>query len=61
MPLVLVILLVFLVPRPAGAQDLDRDSIPQVLRQPQRGEAPRYPRDLVIGSLERGNVPAEVR
>jgi hypothetical protein len=47
----------------AQAQDdnrpQERDSIPQALRQPQRGEAPRYPRDLVIGSLARGDVPDE--
>jgi hypothetical protein len=61
MALIAVLWLLFLVPLPAGAQDQVRDSIPQALRQPQRGEAPRYPRDLVIGSLERGNVPAEAR
>jgi hypothetical protein len=63
MPLVLTICLLLLVSPYTGAQELDRnrDSIPQALRQPQRGEAPRYPRDLVIGSLEQGNVPAEVR
>ena len=32
------------------------DSIPEVLWQPRRGESPRYPRDLIIGSLARGNV-----
>jgi hypothetical protein len=61
--LTLTLCVLFLAPRPSAAQDLDlnRDSIPQILRQPQRGEAPRYPRDLIIGSLERGNVPAEAR
>jgi hypothetical protein len=58
--LVLNLCLLFL-PLHAQELDLNRDSIPQALRQPQRGEAPRYPRDLVIGSLERGNVPAAVR
>jgi hypothetical protein len=63
MPLVFVICLLFLVPRHIGAQDLEpaRDSVPRALRQPQRGEAPRYPRDLIIGSLERGDIPAEAR
>jgi hypothetical protein len=61
--LVLALCVLFLIPRQSIAQDLDlnRDSVPQTLRQPQRGEAPRYPRDLVIGSLERGDVPAEAR
>jgi hypothetical protein len=61
--LTLVFPLLFFAPRQSAAQDLDlnRESIPQILRQPQRGEAPRYPRDLIIGSLERGNVPAEAR
>jgi len=27
------------------------------LRQPQRGEAPRYPRDVIIGELGKGNAP----
>jgi hypothetical protein len=45
----------------AQAQDggQERDSIPQALRQPQRGEAPRYPRDGVIGELGRGAAPGE--
>ncbi|MDR0400498.1 MAG: hypothetical protein LBH51_06090 [Treponema sp.] len=61
--LVLILCLLFLAPCQAAAQDLDidRDSIPQVLRQPQWGEALRHPRDLVIGSLERGVVPVEAR
>jgi hypothetical protein len=34
--------------------------LPELLHRPQRGEAPRYPEDMVIGSLERGNVPEDV-
>jgi hypothetical protein len=34
-------------------------TIPDVLRIPQRGEAPRYPRDAVIGELGRGMAPEE--
>jgi hypothetical protein len=30
------------------------DSIPEGVRRPQGGEAPRYPRDVVIGELGRG-------
>jgi hypothetical protein len=40
-----------------GPENLDRETIPEFLRQPQRGEASRYPADMVIGSLERGDVP----
>jgi hypothetical protein len=36
----------------------DRSTIPELLRQPRRGEASRYPVDMVIGSLERGDIPA---
>jgi hypothetical protein len=30
---------------------------PDIVRQPQQGEAPRYPRDTVIGELGRGTAP----
>jgi hypothetical protein len=33
-------------------------TIPEALLQPQRGEAPRYPRDVVIGELGQGDAPA---
>lgn len=32
-------------------------SVPAALRIPQRGEASRYPRDLLIGELGRGSAP----
>lgn len=32
-------------------------TVPEALRIPQRGEAPRYPRDVVIGELGRGDAP----
>jgi hypothetical protein len=32
-------------------------SIPEALRRPDRGETPRYPQDLVIGELGRGQAP----
>ena len=32
-------------------------TIPDTLRRPERGEAPRYPQDLVIGELGRGSAP----
>ena len=32
-------------------------TIPGILLQPGRGEAPRYPKDLVIGELGRGDAP----
>ena len=31
--------------------------LPEVVRRPQKGEAPRYPRDTVIGELGPGNAP----
>ena len=33
--------------------------VPSMLRRPDRGEAPRFPRDLVIGELGRGEAPIE--
>jgi hypothetical protein len=33
--------------------------IPEEVRRPRRGEAPRYPRDMVIGTLGRGGAPEE--
>jgi len=38
-----------------GAESF-RGSIPEVLLRPARGEAPRYPIDLVIGELGRGSA-----
>jgi hypothetical protein len=43
---------------PEAENTRERQTIPEILRQPQRGEAPRYPTDMVIGSLEQGDVPA---
>jgi hypothetical protein len=40
------------------AGNADRQTIPEILRQPHRGEAPRYPVDTIIGSLDRGDVSA---
>ena len=31
--------------------------VPELLRMPERGEAPRYPEDLVIGELGQGGAP----
>jgi len=33
--------------------------MPDSLRRPERGEAPRYPKDLVIGDLGQGEAPEE--
>jgi hypothetical protein len=41
---------------PAFAQEAARSTLPDALRRPQRGEAPRYPRDAVIGELGRGEA-----
>jgi hypothetical protein len=40
----------------AGEAGPDRASIPEELLRPQRGEAPRYPVDTVIGPLGRGEA-----
>ena len=34
-------------------------TVPDVLRRPLRGEAPRYPRDMIIGELGQGTAPDE--
>lgn len=39
--------------------DQDRGTLPGALMRPQRGEAPRYPRDAVIGELGRGSAARE--
>jgi hypothetical protein len=31
-------------------------TVPEALRRPERGEAPRYPKDMVIGDLGQGDV-----
>ncbi|MDR1445227.1 MAG: hypothetical protein LBI94_10150 [Treponema sp.] len=41
--------------------NLTSESIPEALRRPLQGESPRYPRDLVIGSLARGDVSEGAR
>ena len=33
-------------------------SVPNMLRRPDRGESPRFPRDLVIGELGQGEAPS---
>ena len=34
-------------------------TVPEILRRPERGEATRYPVDVVIGELGRGSAPEE--
>jgi len=38
-------------------QPVDRGAPPEALRRPERGEAPRYPQDIVIGELGQGKAP----
>jgi len=38
------------------SQEGSSHAVPNSLRQPERGEAPRYPSDLVIGDLGRGDA-----
>ena len=42
-----------------GTASMSRGSIPEELRRPGRGEAPRYPVDTVIGPLGQGKAPDE--
>jgi hypothetical protein len=42
-----------------GETEISRGSIPEALLRPQRGEAPRYPVDTVIGALGRGEASEE--
>ncbi|MDR2078814.1 MAG: hypothetical protein LBP74_03705 [Treponema sp.] len=49
-----------LLEEPAPEAVFNRGTIPETLRQPQRGnESPRYPRDAVIGELGRGLADEE--
>jgi hypothetical protein len=50
-----------LFPVSGGAQEagFGAGTVPDALRIPQRGEAPRYPQDVVIGELGRGRAPEE--
>ena len=41
----------------AQTDGADAGVIPQDVRRPKTGEAPRYPRDLIIGELGRGDAP----
>jgi len=45
---------------PAEVQLPVIQTIPDTLRTPRRGEAPRLPRDMVIGDLGQGSAPEEV-
>ena len=40
-------------------QEVQTRTIPSTLLRPERGEAARYPKDLVIGELGRGSAPEE--
>ena len=42
---------------PEPETDVPATTIPDVLRRPIRGEAPRYPRDRIIGELGQGTAP----
>jgi hypothetical protein len=53
----MILALMFFLSFPLFAQN--EGTIPELVRQPQRGEAPRYPRDTVIGELGPGEAPEE--
>jgi len=64
-PCILLILSAFIFPFPVFSQSPEAETpsiyesstIPDILRRPVRGEAPRYPRDRVIGELGQGTAP----
>ena len=45
-------------PQMIVSQDNNTVPVPSTLRRPERGEAPRYPYDLVIGELGQGSAPS---
>lgn len=52
-------LCVFLISGAVYSQEAPPPPVPDTLRMPDRGEAPRYPKDVVIGELGRGEAPGE--
>jgi len=60
MRIFIVVSMIFLISAFAVSQDhgYSRGSIPEELIRPGRGEAPRYPIDIIIGELGRGNATA---
>ena len=42
-----------------GAEEKKSQTIPNILRRPARGEAPRFPQDLVIGEMANGDASDE--
>jgi hypothetical protein len=63
---VFLLLLSLFFPVSGGAQEtppqdggFGAGTIPDALRIPQHGEAPRYPKDVVIGELGQGRAPEE--
>jgi hypothetical protein len=47
-------------PVPGGEEEASwTGSVPEDLRRPRRGEAPRYPQDMIIGDLGAGEAPEE--
>ena len=52
-----VIFLLSLCALGTGIYSQEVNTIPEALRRPERGEAPRYPIDVVIGELGRGKAP----
>jgi hypothetical protein len=60
LPGTLVIIGMFCVAGIVYAQDSSGgETIPEIIRRPQRGETPRYPQDTVIGPLGRGGAAEE--
>jgi len=60
---IVFLLLVIILPMNIHAQDPSRSNpgrtIPEILLRPLYGEAPRFPRDMVIGELGQGTAPSD--
>jgi hypothetical protein len=46
-------------PEASETPPMTTGAVPDAIRRPQRGEAPRYPRDMIIGELGRGTAPED--
>jgi hypothetical protein len=53
----LLLILISMIVINLAAQDIPWTMLPESLRRPQKGEAPRYPKDTVIGDLALSDVP----
>ncbi|MDR2536205.1 MAG: hypothetical protein LBD29_09275 [Treponema sp.] len=53
------LILIYLVAAGEAMAENGNETVPETIRRPQYGEAPRYPQDTVIGPLGPGDAPEE--